>query len=351
LIKVSVLAFYRRLTDKNISPRFVYILWATIALNIIYFIVSVITVCFPCYPLNVYWEGYWQGLRFDQKHPGLDWKCLDEGKAVYYVSMVGLVLDIITTILPFSLFLRLRMPYRQKIAMTFTFLGGFVVCGASAARTWTAHLVYFDTYDMTWNNYYFWLSTGIEVLVAVICASAPSLIFYFRRYLDVPDTRIDPVSNNLSASGRAGLLSRFKRRTSMWSNSSHGSMYKDASAFMSHSGAPSAAAYSPIEAERGYFSVLNEKNGAGAAVNVGPGSPFHAAEQLEQEEWEALEGDIVRNWHARTKSAQEEELRASGIIAKEVTTPSLPVGSEHGVYYPWQEVEPVVQEEMAEVRL
>ena len=128
-------------------------------------------------------------------------------------------------------------------------------------------------------------------------------------------------------------------------------MYKDASAFMSHSGAGSVAAYSPIEAERGYFSVLNEKNGHGAAANVGPQSPFHAAEQLEQEEWEALEGDVVRNWHARTKSAQEEELRASGIIGAEALTPSLPVGEQHPVYYPWQEQEPVVNEEMAEVRL
>jgi len=160
---------------------------------------------------------------------------------------------------------------------------------------------------------------------------------------------MDPAGgNNPSASGRAGLLSRFRRKTSAWSNSSHGSMYKDAAAFMSHSGAPSTAAYSPVEAEHGYFSVLSEKNGHGA---TGPHPPFHAAEQLEQEEWEALEGDIVRNWHVRTKSAQEQELRASGIIKEEVVTPGLPTGEQHPVYYPWQEVEPVVVEEMAEVRL
>jgi hypothetical protein len=144
-----VLAFYRRLTDSSISPRFVWALRLTILANLVFFIASIITVCFPCYPMRVYWEGYWSQARFAAAHPGLKWHCLDEGKAVYYVSMIGTVLDIITTVLPFSLFLRLRMPRRQKVAMCCTFAGGFMVCAAAAARTWAAHQVYFDSYDMT----------------------------------------------------------------------------------------------------------------------------------------------------------------------------------------------------------
>lgn len=96
----------------------------------------------------VYWSAYWAP-GFADQHPGLEWHCLDEGMAVYYVALGGVILDLFTTVLPFTLFLRLRLPRRQKIAMCFTFMGGFIACGTAAARAWSAHKVYYITYDMT----------------------------------------------------------------------------------------------------------------------------------------------------------------------------------------------------------
>lgn len=148
LIKLSILLFYRRLTSKFISPKFVYALWTTMGANVIFFIVSVVVVCFPCYPMSTYFQTYWN-TDYVHTHPAGTWQCLDEGRAVYYISLGGVILDFITTILPFTLFLKLRMPKRQKIAMCLTFFGGFIVCGAGVARTWTVYLVYFETYDMT----------------------------------------------------------------------------------------------------------------------------------------------------------------------------------------------------------
>jgi len=116
--------------------------------NVIFFIVSVVVVCFPCYPMSTYFQTYWN-TDYVHTHPAGTWQCLDEGRAVYYISLGGVILDFITTILPFTLFLKLRMPKRQKIAMCLTFFGGFIVCGAGVARTWTVYLVYFETYDMT----------------------------------------------------------------------------------------------------------------------------------------------------------------------------------------------------------
>jgi len=95
----------------------------------------------------VYFQPYWY-TPFAEEHLPNTWHCLEEGKAVYYISLGGVILDFVTTILPFTLFLKLRMPKRQKIAMCLTFFGGFIVCGAGIARTWTVYLVYFETYDM-----------------------------------------------------------------------------------------------------------------------------------------------------------------------------------------------------------
>jgi len=358
--------------------------------NVIFFIISVVVVCFPCYPMSTYFEAYWYP-GYVNTHPGDKWQCLDEGKAVYYISLGGVILDFITTILPFTLFLKLRMPKRQKVAMCLTFFGGFIVCGAGVARTWTVHLVYFETYDMpckssqvqipsfpltytptnplhSGNNYWFWLATGIEVCTALICASAPSLKFYFRRYLDIPDTRHPAPSTTSSTSApsstfndtssadskRRLLFGSTRRQSSSWCSTEKSSF--SASLHASHtrdtirSLTPVPKSPMEAEAEAGYFSVLSEKNGHGAAPHYVPpahAGAFHAAAALDTEELVQLEGDIVGGWYGRRVSAQEEELRAMGILAQHGKCGDVDVAKavgEHPVFYPWQEKEARVEE-------
>lgn len=95
-----------------------------------------------------------------------------------------------------------------------------------------------------------------------------------------------------------------------------------------------------MDAERGYFSVLSDKNGYGSTSGnntkhlapqyIGNNS-FRSAPTVSKEEWEALAISVVRDWHGRTLSAQEEELRSEGVISGDIV-PTLPV-AEHPVYY------------------
>lgn len=97
---------------------------------------------------------------------------------------------------------------------------------------------------------------------------------------------------------------------------------------------------SPVDQEAGYFSVLSEKNGPGAAQHYMPSTnagAFHAAAALATEELVQLEGDIVGNWHSRTLSVQEEELRAMGILTQGKEVDVAKAVGEHPVFYPWQE--------------
>jgi hypothetical protein len=54
--------------------------------------------------------------------------------------------------------------------------------------------VYYYTYDITWYAAYGWVWTAVEADLGVICASAPALKVFFRRYFNLSANR----------SGRAG---------------------------------------------------------------------------------------------------------------------------------------------------
>jgi hypothetical protein len=106
-----------------------------------------------------------------------------------------------------------------------------------------------------------------------------------------------------------------------------------------------------------YFSVLSSApNGRGASngTHLSPPdmhNPFATPQQLGTSEWAQLEGEIVRDWHHRTKTAQVDDLLATGVIAKGAATPKLPTMGEHPVYYPWQDSQPVADEELNDVRI
>lgn len=45
--------------------------------------------------------------------------------------------------------------------------------------------IYFGTYDVTWAAYHAWVWTAVEAHLAIICASAPALKVFFKKYLQV----------------------------------------------------------------------------------------------------------------------------------------------------------------------
>jgi hypothetical protein len=51
-------------------------------------------------------------------------------------------------------------------------------------RTYYAIYVYYFTYDITWVAFYGWIWTALEADLAVICASAPALKIFFKRYFN-----------------------------------------------------------------------------------------------------------------------------------------------------------------------
>lgn len=87
----------------------------------------------------------------------------------------------------------------------------------------------------------------------------------------------------------------------------------------------------------GYFSPLASHNTSSRYIPSSLHTPFRTPAVLETEELHALESEIVGNWHARTLSAQEDELRAMGILAAGAEVDVAKAVGEHPVFYPWQE--------------
>lgn len=80
------------------------------------------------------------------------------------------------------------------------------MCIAGIIRTIYVWKVTNETYDETWVGYTMWLWTAVESDLAIICACAPALKPFFRRYLS--GTR----------SGTSGINSRARATASGYSN-------------------------------------------------------------------------------------------------------------------------------------
>jgi hypothetical protein len=118
------------------------------------------------------------------------WKCHDEVQTLMIIISLSTFQDLIACILPMFVVQKLRLPFRQKLALAAVFLLGLGTCATGALRIHYAHRVYYytklnpsPTYDISWEALGSWVSTSLEANLAVICASAPALNVDWGRWL------------------------------------------------------------------------------------------------------------------------------------------------------------------------
>jgi hypothetical protein len=81
-----------------------------------------------------------------------------------------------------------KLPLGQRIVLVVLFSLGFVVVVAGTMRTYWVTLVV-HTYDVTWNGYYMWIWTAVEVNLGVLCGCVPTLKPLFKSLDDMEDTK------------------------------------------------------------------------------------------------------------------------------------------------------------------
>jgi hypothetical protein len=129
MTKISILLFYRRLAVGTISNRFIYTIYAAIAFVIAYFITFNLTLFLHCRPFESFWKQ--SDLRWYFKHKGTatkkaDFICTSESADLIASALVSILQDFIAVGIPMFLFWKLRVSWKQKIALGVVFGTGIL---------------------------------------------------------------------------------------------------------------------------------------------------------------------------------------------------------------------------------
>lgn len=162
-----------------------------------YFLVVAFSIGFECRPTASYW------LAYDAKWlaEGHTYSCSHiEGVILPTYSALSVIGDFYSTTLPLCLVYSLQMGPRQKASLYCLFGVGYLVVAAGIARTVFVNEVVNKTYDTSWRFYDALLWVTVEFYVAIICASAPGLKPFVKKFLVEPMTQ-DPSSRKQRRSG------------------------------------------------------------------------------------------------------------------------------------------------------
>ncbi|KAK4508404.1 hypothetical protein PRZ48_002142 [Zasmidium cellare] len=195
--KVSVLLFFRRLTQGTFNKIWKYATLAAIAFTISYGVAFILILIFNCTPTAAYWKSY--SPAWSTTHT---YHCTDTQILNPIQGALSVITDFYSVILPMGMLRTLSTTKRQKWALNAVFSLGLLVVVAGIVRT-----VYLERlgshWDITWLGFDVFVWSQLEVQLAIICASAPALRVFFRRYLSDPITRAIN-SGRSTTGGRSG---------------------------------------------------------------------------------------------------------------------------------------------------
>ncbi|KAM0699321.1 hypothetical protein Q7P36_001368 [Cladosporium allicinum] len=176
--KVSILLFYRRLVTGTYSKRYKWLIWFAIAFTIAYTFTFCVVLLANCTPTSAYW------MAFDFKYAlTQDYQCMDTSVINAMAGVCAAISDVYSVALPCFLTWQLNsVPKAQKIALFGIFSLGLVVVAASGVRTyWLIETGV--SKDITRSAFNLFIWAQFELQAGIICAAAPSLRVFFRRYL------------------------------------------------------------------------------------------------------------------------------------------------------------------------
>ncbi|GAB7336224.1 hypothetical protein MBLNU13_g08991t2 [Cladosporium sp. NU13] len=175
--KASVLLFYRRLVTGTLARRWKLAIYFALAFHAAYLIGLTLGYVLICRPLEAYWMSYdynWHK----------EFTCASADAINPVIGVLSILSDIYAVALPFIIlhYYTLDVPRAQKIGLNIIFALGLLVAGAGVGRTY--YLIKLgNTYDTSWTGFDLLVWTIIEMQLGIICACAPSLRAFFRRYL------------------------------------------------------------------------------------------------------------------------------------------------------------------------
>ncbi|RMZ72795.1 integral membrane [Pyrenophora seminiperda CCB06] len=160
--KVSILLQYRRIFT---VPEMRIPLALLMAFIVTWGLISLLLTTFTCVPVYAYWDVLAKPTA----------RCIKNNSLWYMNASFNIVTDICVAFLPVRVIWNLQLARRQKVALIGVLTIGWFVCIVSILRLIVLREVFNHAED---NSYYsapaaYW--SGIEVNLAIVCASLPSL--------------------------------------------------------------------------------------------------------------------------------------------------------------------------------
>jgi hypothetical protein len=84
-------------------------------------------------------------------------------------GVMSCVADLLCTILPIPIIMRLHMPLRDRIGVVVLLSAGIIVTIAGVLRTVFIWQSLISTYDESWGTYPLWICAAVEIDLAVVC--------------------------------------------------------------------------------------------------------------------------------------------------------------------------------------
>ncbi|KAI1424925.1 hypothetical protein F5Y12DRAFT_749849 [Xylaria sp. FL1777] len=195
LIKLSVLAFYRRIFPTRVVQIGTQIIGAAC---IAWFIPIIILDFAQCRPLKAFWLVELQALPTT--------KCINPFQSFFGNSIANSFIDFFTLSLPIHEVLKLQTTTRRKINISFVFLLGGVAFAAALVRTIsTAQILEQGVTNFSKQFVVSAVATVIEIYVAIIGACLPTLVPIYRklRYGNALSTHTTALSKSIPPSGNS----------------------------------------------------------------------------------------------------------------------------------------------------
>ncbi|KAF2463544.1 uncharacterized protein BDR25DRAFT_165387, partial [Lindgomyces ingoldianus] len=187
--KVSIVLQYLRITiDRGVRRA----CWALLIFTILNGVQTFLTGILSCYPVAKFW---------DDRIPG---GCVNKPALWYANAAINITQDIWLIVLPIFILKKLALPKREKISLILILgLGGF----ASLASVLRLHALYIvaKSQDITWDNPGTATWSTMELDIAIICASLPTLRAFLVKFF--PNTFSSSISSN-----RAGYHNAARQR-------------------------------------------------------------------------------------------------------------------------------------------
>lgn len=190
--KVSILLFYRRLTEGTYNKKWKWATIVAIVFTVVFCLAFMLVLIFQCRPT----EAYWKSLTFTYTE---NFQCSNTKILNPISGSLSVVSDFYSVLLPMAMTRHFDIDRRKKIALNAVFSLGLLVVAAGAIRTYFLTKLGYD-YDITWLGFDVFIWATLELQLAIMCACAPSLRVLFRHYLRDPLSRAIQTTSSKSRS-------------------------------------------------------------------------------------------------------------------------------------------------------